>query len=169
MFCSGCGAHLDASSPAPAGADQRCLLYQSTGTSKSLSIILGVFAIIVIAIGLICFRWLPYIKKNETTYVIIMGIIVLSCGVALLSSSILLGVAFSRCWLKIYADHIESYAGLMNDYVHCALAQIQSVQMYRGGIVLTISGAKHKIMCREPQKVFDIINQCQMNALQTLP
>lgn len=109
------------------------------------------------------------LTKDGKEAALVCGIICLSMGCGLLCYAILFGIMLRRCWLKVYSDHVESYAGLMNDYVHCAHKQIQSVQMFKNGIVLTTGGTKRKIMCKEPQKAFDIVNQCYMNALQARP
>lgn len=105
------------------------------------------------------------LTEDGKTVMTVGGVFFLAVGCGFLCYTILFGIASHRCWLKVYSDHVESYAGLMNDYVHCAHTQIQSVQMYKSGVVLTTGGTKRKIMCKEPQKAFDIIKQCHMNAL----
>lgn len=198
MFCKGCGASLNVSSSTPVDTVQGCLLYQSNGSKKAISIIYGCLAVLFLIASIGCFSmknakyesipartgyrdssgnivWSDkaagywgggdVLTEDGKTAMTVGGIFCLAVGCGFLCYAILLGIASHRCWLKVYGDHVESYAGLMGDYVHCAHKQIQSVQMYKSGIVLTTGGTRRKIMCKEPKKAFDIIKQCHMNTL----
>ena len=55
MFCRECGAALNTTSPVPAGADSGSLLYHSEGAKRSISILYGILAVLLLASFIGCF------------------------------------------------------------------------------------------------------------------
>lgn len=136
------------------------LLYESKDCPKSQMIkhILNIIILLVLAVVSI----IVSVKLSETVPFIGFGaflsIIFIMCEVFQI-------IRLSRkteCWIKIYEDHIEGKAYRIGKTKAFSLFynQIQTVQIDKDFIALFVGIRKYKMLCKDNQTAFSIINSC---------
>ncbi len=136
------------------------LLYESKGCPKKQIIkhILNIIILLVLAVASI----IVSVKLSEKIPFIGFGaflsIIFIMCEVFPI-------IRFSRkteCWIRIYDNHIEGKAYKLGNTKNFSLFynQIQSVQINNEFIVLFVGGKKYKMLCKDQENAFSIINNC---------
>lgn len=155
------------------------LLYESKGAKTKLILIEVICGVFFLAIAI----WLFALSgmKHEGIRVSVGGRTGTLGGGALFSEEmqntlrilgflILLAAAFvlefaiamKRCWLRVYADHVEGLIfryGFQKNQFHLPYTDVHSVQLLQNAIQIQAGGKSYKVFCQDEQKAFALLNQ----------